>query len=142
MQRSTLARRRFLKALASSVAIAIGGRRAAAQDARSQEAAKLLKEIESALAKMKEEFGPNPFDDRGPAELTGPHGTETRGNAWARVLASVGVPTTPTGREELAKTIGLDPSASLALAGPMANLDAIEYLTRALKKISAAPTSK
>ena len=140
MQRPT--RRQLLGVLVSLVAFAIDERRAAAQDARSQAAAKLLKGIESAQAKMREEFGPNPFDDRGPAELTGPHGTETRGNAWARVLVSAGVPATPKEREQLAKTIGLDPSASLALAGPMANLDAIEYLTRALKKISASSAEK
>jgi hypothetical protein len=111
----------------------------AAQEPRTQQAATLLSEIEAAQAKMKEEFGPGVFDDRASPELNGPHGSETLGVAWARVLTAAGVPGSLRDREALAKTLGLDPSASLALAAPIANLDAIEYLTRALKKVSSSP---
>jgi hypothetical protein len=111
----------------------------AAQETRTQQAATLLSKIETAQAKMKDEFGPGVFDDRASPELNGPHGSETLGVAWARLLTAAGVPGSPRDREALAKTLGPDPSASLALAAPIANLDAIEYLTRALKKVSSSP---
>jgi hypothetical protein len=92
----------------------------------------MLNQVKQAEAQMKTEFGPNVF--RGQAEFDGPHGHETIGEAWARVLIASGAPATLRGREELAKQAGLDPQASLAYAAPLANLDAIEYLETKLEK--------
>jgi hypothetical protein len=92
----------------------------------------LLNQVKQAEAQMKTEFGPNVF--RGRAEFDGPHGHETIGEAWARVLIAAGAPDTLRAREELAKQAGLDPQASLAYAAPLANLDAIEYLETQLEK--------
>ncbi|MCA1397938.1 hypothetical protein [Bradyrhizobium sp. BRP56] len=102
-------------------------------DAQDQNARSImLNHVKQAEAQMKAEFGPKVFLGR--AELDGPHGHETIGQAWARVLIAAGAPATVRGREELAKKAGLDPQASMAYAAPLANLDAIEYLETELEK--------
>jgi len=94
--------------------------------------ATMLDQVRKAETQMKTEFGPKVFLGR--AEFDGPHGHETIGQAWTRVLIAAGAPTTARGREDLAKQAGLDPQASLAFAAPLANLDAIEYLETQLEK--------
>jgi hypothetical protein len=94
--------------------------------------ATMLDQVKQAETQMKTEFGPKVFLGR--AEFDGPHGHETIGQAWTRVLIAAGAPATVHGREDLAKRAGLDPQASLAFAAPLANLDAIEYLETQLGK--------
>jgi hypothetical protein len=110
--------------------------RAQSQDAKRVLAETLLRQIDSAIAEMKREFGPDVFSDRRSPDLIGPRGAETRGNAWARALASNDGPASDDERIRLARTLNLDPRAALALAGPIANLEAIEYLQRSLREIA------
>jgi hypothetical protein len=98
----------------------------------------LLDQIEAALKTMKQEFGPTVFTD-GQGELhSAAHGDETIGNAWDRNLVAAGVPKDLSQRKALARSIGLDPQASLVLAG-VARMDGIEYLLSQLRHISQDP---
>jgi hypothetical protein len=103
------------------------------------QAATLLNQVQVALEAMRQEFGSAVFID-GQGDLSSSaHGSETIGEAWNRNLTAAGVPKQFSQREALARSIGLDPQASLALVGPAARMDAIEYLLSQLRHISEDP---
>lgn len=99
-------------------------------------ASTLLSQIDRAVETMRQEFGPSVFaDNRG--DLSSPrHGLETIGEAWKRHLVEAGVPNKVSDREVLAKTIGLDPRASLVLVATAARIDAIDYLRSELRRLA------
>jgi hypothetical protein len=99
-------------------------------------AAALLTKVQNAEGAMKQECGAAVFNgDKAEVSCKG-HGEETVGSAWKRYLVAAGVPENVSDRTALAGDIGLDPQASLCLAGPMARLEAIEYLLSQLRMIA------
>ena len=110
----------------------------ASATAKSQ-AATLLNQIQVALQAMKQEFGQSVFINPQRDLSSSAHGNETIAEAWNRNLTAAGVTSDLSQREALARSIGLDPQASLVLVAGLARYDAIEYLQSQLRRVSEGP---
>lgn len=101
-------------------------------------ASTLLNQINNAEEAVKRDCSSSVLGDgRGQVSCTG-HEKETVGEAWTRYVTAAGVPKSFSEREALAHAIGLDPQASLVLAGPLARIDAIDYLLSQLRQITGS----